>query len=83
VSYDALGEAWLYCRKTNHHLPVYDHYCFWLWVEVYLDTIKPYLLFHVWLVLLGDFVIPIELAAARKKGGVQARFQDYDKLELT
>ncbi|KAB5511351.1 hypothetical protein GE09DRAFT_1272277 [Coniochaeta sp. 2T2.1] len=60
----AVGDRVYHCRKTNHHLPVCDHYCFWLWVEVYLDTIKPYLLFHVWLILLGVVVVPIEIAAA-------------------
>jgi hypothetical protein len=59
-----LGARVYHCTNTNHHLPVYDHYCFWLWVEVYLDTIKPYLLFHVWLILLGLFIIPIEITAA-------------------
>lgn len=26
------------------HIPVYDHYCHWIGVIVYLDTVKPYLL---------------------------------------
>ncbi|PSR84263.1 hypothetical protein BD289DRAFT_482860 [Coniella lustricola] len=33
------------------HLPVYDHYCTWLRVAVFLDTIKPYLLTMFYLVL--------------------------------
>lgn len=31
-------------RVRGIHLPVYDHYCHWIGVVVYLDTIKPYLL---------------------------------------
>lgn len=45
------------------HLPVYDHYCGWLMVCVYLDTIKPYLLLMVFLLLDAIVVFSCSIAA--------------------
>ncbi|KAK7740920.1 hypothetical protein SLS53_004983 [Cytospora paraplurivora] len=42
------------------HLPVYDHYCYWIRVLVYLDSIKPYLL--TILFLLVDAVVVLGLS---------------------
>ncbi|KAK1593401.1 DHHC zinc finger domain-containing protein [Colletotrichum navitas] len=40
------GDRMYHCRHGyDCCLPVFDHYCFWLWVPVYLNTIKPYCLF--------------------------------------
>lgn len=30
-------------RHTPVHLPLYDHYCYWIRIVVYLDSMKPYL----------------------------------------
>lgn len=45
------------------HLPVYDHFCGWLGVCVYLDTIKPYLLLMVFLLLDAVVVFSCSIAA--------------------
>ncbi|KAK2035542.1 DHHC zinc finger domain-containing protein [Colletotrichum zoysiae] len=40
------GDRMYHCRHGyNRCLPVFDHYCYWLWTPVYLNTIKPYCLF--------------------------------------
>lgn len=45
------------------HLPVYDHYCSWLGVCVYLDTIKPYLLLMVFLLFDAIIVFSCSIVA--------------------
>lgn len=50
-------------RPPIVHLPVYDHYCSWLGVIVYLDTIKPYLLLIGFLVLDAIVVFSCSIAA--------------------
>ncbi|KAK1987557.1 hypothetical protein LZ30DRAFT_684486 [Colletotrichum cereale] len=37
-------------RKDLHCFPLWDHYCWWLWVPVCLPTQKAYLLFTVYIV---------------------------------
>ena len=36
------GDRTYHCSMLNRHLPIYDHYCHWLWMTAYLDTCKPY-----------------------------------------
>lgn len=52
-------------RRPRHvvHLPVYDHFCGWLGVCVYLDTIKPYLLLMVFLLFDAIIVFSCSIAA--------------------
>ncbi|KAF3764010.1 hypothetical protein M406DRAFT_75235 [Cryphonectria parasitica EP155] len=49
-------------RRPDVHLAVYDHFCGWLRVNVYLDTIKPYLLSMVFLFL--DSIIVFSCSVA-------------------
>lgn len=52
-------------RRPRHgvHLPVYDHFCGWLRVSVYLDTIKPFLLLMAFLLLDAVIVFSCSIAA--------------------
>lgn len=54
--------------RRGVHLPVYDHYCGWLRVCVYLDTIKPYLLLMVFLLLDAVIVFSCSIAAMSLPG---------------
>lgn len=49
-------------KMRGIHLPVYDHYCSWIGVIVYLDTIKPYLLTLIFLFLDGIIVFACSVA---------------------
>ncbi|KAK2051815.1 DHHC zinc finger domain-containing protein [Colletotrichum caudatum] len=50
------GDRMYHCRHGyDRCLPVFDHYCFWLWVPVYLNTIKSYCLFMPLLFLYSTF----------------------------
>lgn len=40
----ALGDRMWHSTRSGVHYPVYDHYCFWLRLPVFLHTIKPYLI---------------------------------------
>ncbi|KAK2012565.1 DHHC zinc finger domain-containing protein [Colletotrichum eremochloae] len=56
------GDRMYHCRHGyNRCLPVFDHYCYWLWVPVYLNTIKPYCLFmpHMFLYSLYCLVVMV------------------------
>lgn len=51
-----LGDRVYHCQEWHRrgreaHLPMYDHYCWWLRVNVYLDTIKSHVLTIVGLIL--------------------------------
>lgn len=49
-------------KMRSIHLPVYDHYCFWIGVIVYLDTMKPYLLTLIFLFLDAIIVFMCSIA---------------------
>jgi hypothetical protein len=49
---------------------VYDHFCYWLGVAVYLDTIKAYLLLIISLLADGTFVVIFSIAAASYTKGL-------------
>lgn len=50
-------------RDACVHLPLYDHFCPWLRICVYLDTIKPYLLSILFLVLDATLVLITSIIA--------------------
>ncbi|EFQ27343.1 DHHC zinc finger domain-containing protein [Colletotrichum graminicola] len=66
------GDRMYHCRHGyNCCLPVFDHYCFWLWVPVYLKTIKPYCLFMPYMFLYSVFsgaVVSWALASPHIRG---------------
>ncbi|KUI54685.1 hypothetical protein VP1G_02128 [Cytospora mali] len=45
------------------HLPVYDHYCHWIRVIIYLDSIKAYLLTILFLAIDAMFVLGLSIFA--------------------
>lgn len=47
------GDRTYHCTKFDRHYAIYDHYCHWLWVVVYLDTYKPYLSLCFWITVDG------------------------------
>lgn len=49
-SAEPLADRVYHCTAFDVHLPVYDHYCHWILVTVWLPTIKPYLLLNVFLI---------------------------------
>ncbi|ROW06646.1 hypothetical protein VPNG_06741 [Cytospora leucostoma] len=63
-------------KMRGVHLPLYDHYCHWIGAVVWLDTIKPYLLFLVFMALDALIVIASSIAAmalpARTSGLIYA-----------
>lgn len=58
------GDRVYHCSKTDCHYPIYDHYCHWLWVAVYLDTMKPYLCLIFWIAVDGIVCMAASIAAA-------------------
>ncbi|KAK1998241.1 hypothetical protein LX36DRAFT_576704 [Colletotrichum falcatum] len=55
------GDRMYHCSEKGYNrcLPVFDHYCFWLWVPVYLNTIKAYCLFMPLLFLYSAFSLAV------------------------
>lgn len=64
------------CEKDQKmrgvHLPLYDHFCHWIGVVVWLDTIKPYLLCLIFLFLDAVIVIGSSLTALGLSGRTSA-----------
>ncbi|ROW01269.1 hypothetical protein VMCG_05851 [Cytospora schulzeri] len=59
-------------KMRGVHLPLYDHFCHWIWVVVWLDTIKPYLLCLIFLALDAIIVIASSIAALGLTGRTDA-----------
>lgn len=59
-----LGDRVYHCSEKNVHYPVYDHYCFWLHLTVFLHTIKPYLFLCAALTADALFVFGVSVYAA-------------------
>lgn len=59
-------------KMRGVHLPVYDHFCHWIGVVVWLDTIKPYLLCLIFLFLNAIIVIASSLSALDLTGRTSA-----------
>ncbi|OIW23226.1 hypothetical protein CONLIGDRAFT_693783 [Coniochaeta ligniaria NRRL 30616] len=57
------GDRVYHCTKLGRHYPLYDHYCHYLWVVVYLDTIKTYFCTIFWLGLDGILCMSASFAA--------------------
>ncbi|KAL8310994.1 hypothetical protein RB597_001823 [Gaeumannomyces tritici] len=55
-----LGDR-MYCAKTafwmRGHLPLYDHFCHWTFIPIWLDSIKPYLLLLASMVIDAAFCL--------------------------
>lgn len=67
------GDRTYHCTKLDRHYPLYDHYCYWLWVAVYLDTYKPYLCLCFWIVVDGIVCLVVSVyAATRARSGLAA-----------
>ncbi|OIW30962.1 hypothetical protein CONLIGDRAFT_700622 [Coniochaeta ligniaria NRRL 30616] len=65
ASAEPYGDRVYHCTKLCRHFPLYDHYCHYLWMVVYLDTIKPYFCTVFWLALDGVVCMSVSFAAAR------------------
>lgn len=72
-----MGDRMYHCLTDTGNeigcIPVLDHFCWWLWVPVSLPTIKPYLIFMVWLpvfhtVSLGILAWPLTISAWQSTG---------------
>lgn len=59
-----LGDRMYHCSTNGVHYPVYDHYCFWLHLTVFLHTIKPYLFLCATLSANAVFVFAVSLYTA-------------------
>jgi hypothetical protein len=64
------GDRVYHCSKMDRHYPVYDHYCHWLWVAVYLDTMKAYMCHMAWIFYdaIVTFVVSVCAATMARKG---------------
>ncbi|KAI0163914.1 hypothetical protein GGR57DRAFT_497997 [Xylariaceae sp. FL1272] len=49
--------------RLNRCLPCYDHYCPWIQVAVYLNTLKPYMALQVWLLFDVIFSVAVSIKA--------------------
>ncbi|KAK1976276.1 DHHC zinc finger domain-containing protein [Colletotrichum cereale] len=60
------GDRMYHCRfGYDLCLPVFDHYCYWLWTPVYLHTIKPYSVFMPLLFVYATFSLGVMSWALR------------------
>ncbi|GJC77328.1 hypothetical protein ColLi_00166 [Colletotrichum liriopes] len=54
------GDRMYHCRFGYELcLPVFDHFCYWLWTPVYLHTIKPYSMFLPLLFLYSTYSLAL------------------------
>lgn len=63
-----LGDRTYHCVRTDKHYPMFDHYCNWIWVVVYLDTIKAYMLHMYYYFLENVFTIIVCVWAITEEG---------------
>jgi hypothetical protein len=59
-----LGDRVEHCVYTGEHLPLFHRYCHALWVPVWLPTIKPFLLFLLYLLIDALSTLAAGLSAA-------------------
>lgn len=76
---EELGDRVYHCKEKEadvvmgkvlapFHLPVYDHYCYWIRVIVYLDSIKAYLLTILFLAIDAFIVLALSTFAIAHRG---------------
>ncbi|KAI1324726.1 hypothetical protein F5Y16DRAFT_423607 [Xylariaceae sp. FL0255] len=58
-----IGDRVYHCSRLRQCLPLYNHYCPWFKVAIYLPTIKPYCHACLWLVLDGLYVLIMSFIA--------------------
>ncbi|ROW01906.1 hypothetical protein VMCG_05536 [Cytospora schulzeri] len=75
---EELGDRVNHCAKKEadvvmgrvlapFHLPVYDHYCYWIRVIVYLDSVKAYLLTILFLTIDALIVLALSIFAMARR----------------
>lgn len=66
-----LGDRMYHCTNDDVHYPLYDHYCYWLRLTVFLHTIKPYLIVCGALTMDALFVFTVSVYAATTRASTR------------